>query len=66
MKNSIAIPKYFVLDVDGVMTDGKFYYSTEGKILKAFGPDDHDALILNKYIHIEFITSDRLEGYKLK
>ena len=66
MKNLKKIPKYFVLDVDGVMTDGNFYYSTRGKIIKAFGPDDHDALkFLKKYIHIEFITSDRMEGYKI-
>ena len=66
MKSPIIIPKYFILDVDGVMTDGNFYYSTKGKIIKVFGPDDHDALIfLKKYIHIEFITSDRLEGYKI-
>ena len=37
-------PKIFILDVDGVMTDGKFYYSAEGKIFKSFGADDSDAL----------------------
>ena len=37
--------KNLVIDVDGVMTDGKFYYSVDGKILKAFGADDHDALL---------------------
>ncbi len=54
------VPKIFILDVDGVMTDGKFYYSEEGKILKAFGADDSDALsLLNKYIKITFITGDK-------
>ena len=49
--------KNLVIDVDGVMTDGKFYYSLEGKILKAFGADDHDALsILKKFINIIFVT----------
>ena len=66
MISSKKKPKFFILDVDGVMTDGNFYYSSEGKILKSFGPDDHDALIfLKKYIHIEFITSDRKEGYEI-
>ena len=41
-------PKAFVLDVDGVMTDGRFYYNIEGKVIKIFGPDDHDALTLLK------------------
>ena len=53
-------PKIFILDVDGVMTDGKFYYSSEGKIFKSFGADDSDALgLLNKYIKINFITGDK-------
>src|SRR5437868_760835 len=53
-------PKNFVLDVDGVMTDGRFYYSAEGKVMKAFGPDDHDALLLLKpYLNIVFVTGDK-------
>ena len=53
-------PKIFILDVDGVMTDGKFYYSADGKIFKSFGADDSDALgLLNKYIKINFITGDK-------
>ena len=58
-------PKVFVIDVDGVMTDGKFYYSEKGKILKCFGPDDNDALkLLNKYIAIQFVTGDK-KGFKI-
>lgn len=58
-------PSVFVLDVDGVLTDGKFYYSSSGKILKCFGPDDNDALkILNKYMDIQFITGDK-KGFKI-
>ena len=46
-------PDLFVLDLDGVMTDGKFYYTKLGKIAKKFGPDDGDALnILKKYLKI--------------
>lgn len=53
-------PKVFLLDVDGVMTNGQFLYSAEGKAYKTFGPDDHDALLLLKpYLEIRFVTGDR-------
>ena len=59
------IPKYFLLDVDGVMTSGQFVYSKRGKEYKVFGPDDHDALkLLKKFIKIEFVTSD-LKGFSI-
>lgn len=52
--------KVFILDVDGVLTTGHFFYSKEGKDMKMFGPDDHDALLLlKKYIEIRFITGDK-------
>ena len=52
--------KNFIIDVDGVMTDGRFYYTAEGKAMKAFGPDDHDGLLLLKpYMNICFVTGDR-------
>ena len=35
--------KVFILDVDGVMTTGQFFYSKDGKQMKVFGPDDNDA-----------------------
>jgi len=55
----------FILDVDGIMTDGKFYYSTKGKIIKCFGADDHDALsILKAHINILFVTGDK-KGFKI-
>lgn len=58
-------PKIFLLDVDGVMTTGQFFYSEEGKLLKIFGPDDHDALTLLKpYLDIRFITGDK-KGFKI-
>jgi 3-deoxy-D-manno-octulosonate 8-phosphate phosphatase (KDO 8-P phosphatase) len=54
------IPKAFILDVDGVMTDGQFHYSTEGKVMKIFGPDDADALSLIKNnVKIHFISGDK-------
>lgn len=53
-------PEHFVLDVDGVLTDGKFFYSAEGKALKVFGPDDNDALCLLKpYLNVRFISGDK-------
>jgi len=48
-----------VFDVDGVLTDGGFYYSPNGKELKKFGPDDFDALKeLRKHIEVCIITAD--------
>lgn len=57
--------KNLIIDVDGVMTDGKFYYTEKGKIMKKFGPDDNDALkIIEDYINVQFITGDK-KGYKI-
>ena len=51
--------KTVVLDVDGVLTDGKFYYSESGKVLKVFGPDDNDALkLLDQFFEIVFVSAD--------
>lgn len=53
-------PRVFILDVDGVMTDGKFYYTEQGKLMKVFGPDDHDGLsLLLPYLSIQFVTGDK-------
>ena len=55
----MGLPKVFILDVDGVMTTGEFYYTEEGKVMKVFGPDDHDGLTLLKpHMEIRFITGD--------
>jgi len=52
--------KNFILDVDGVLTDGSFLYTVEGKRMKKFGPDDHDALLLLKpHLHICMVTGDK-------
>ena len=57
--------KVLILDVDGVMTDGKFYYSNKGKIMKVFGADDNDALsMLREYIEIIFVTGDK-KGFSI-
>jgi len=53
-------PRVFILDVDGVLTNGEFIYSSEGKQFKIFGPDDNDGLsLLNPYIEIRFVTGDK-------
>lgn len=58
-------PKIFILDVDGVMTDGKFIYSEKGKIQKSFGPDDHDGLsLIREFMEIRFITGDK-KGFNI-
>jgi len=58
-KNNYMKPKVFVLDVDGIMTDGKFFYTEEGKVMKVFGADDHDGLsLLKPYMEIHFVTGD--------
>jgi len=58
-------PRLFVLDVDGVMTTGRFYYTEEGKKMKVFGPDDNDGLsLLKPYIEILFVTGDK-KGFKI-
>lgn len=53
------------MDVDGVLTDGTFFYSVDGKVLKRFGADDNDALsLLKPYIEIIFVTGDK-RGFKI-
>lgn len=55
----------FLLDVDGVLTTGTFFYTTEGKVMKVFGPDDNDGLsLLKPNIEIRFMTGDR-KGYEI-
>lgn len=56
----------FALDVDGVLTDGKFLWDANGnKVYKEFGPDDADALkLLSKYMKIIFFSKDR-KGFEI-
>ncbi|NBN98740.1 MAG: phosphatase [Flavobacteriia bacterium] len=49
----------FLLDIDGVMTTGQFFYTSKGKVAKVFGPHDSDGLkIIKNDIRIEFLTAD--------
>lgn len=58
--NSYVKPTAFILDVDGVMTTGQFFYTARGKVVKIFGPDDHDGLsLLKPYLNIRFVTGDK-------
>ncbi len=53
-------PTVFVMDVDGVLTTGHFFYTADGKMMKIFGPDDNDGLsLLNPHLEIRFVTGDR-------
>jgi 3-deoxy-D-manno-octulosonate 8-phosphate phosphatase (KDO 8-P phosphatase) len=57
--------KNFVLDVDGVMTDGTFQYDKTGKKFKTFGPDDSDGLkALSKVLKIHFVSADE-RGFEI-
>jgi len=59
------IPTNFVLDLDGVFTDGKFYYSQDGKYMKVFGADDHDCInVLKQFMKINVVTADS-KGYEI-
>ena len=56
----VSVPRHFILDVDGVFTDGKIYCSSEGKVFKVFGPDDHDALkLIQGKIKLTVVSADR-------
>lgn len=64
-KKENIVPKFFILDVDGVFTDGKFFYTKEGKVMKMFGPEDNDALSLFKdKLYVHAITGDK-NGFEI-
>lgn len=49
-----------ILDVDGVMTTGHFFYNSQGKVMKIFGADDNDGLsLLKNNLEIRFVTGDK-------
>lgn len=52
-------PTHFILDVDGVLSTGRFFYSIEGKVYKEFGPHDSDGLkLIEDLLAVSFITAD--------
>jgi len=49
----------FIMDLDGVLTDGTFLYDETGKRYKKFGPDDADALnLIKNEIEITVCSAD--------
>lgn len=49
----------FILDCDGVLTDGSFLYDKDGKAYKRFGADDADALkLISDKVQIIFVSAD--------
>jgi 3-deoxy-D-manno-octulosonate 8-phosphate phosphatase KdsC-like HAD superfamily phosphatase len=54
--------KHLVMDVDGVLNTGHFFYSEEGKMFKVFGPHDRDGVKIAESmgLTINFITADGL------
>lgn len=58
-------PAVFILDCDGVLTDGRYYYTAEGKVMKRFGADDNDALsLLRDFVSIHAVSGDR-RGFEI-
>ena len=60
MDSKELIIEELVTDVDGVLTDGKYFYSDQGKILKQFGPHDSDGfkIIKSLGINVRAISAD--------
>jgi 3-deoxy-D-manno-octulosonate 8-phosphate phosphatase (KDO 8-P phosphatase) len=48
-----------LVDVDGVLTDGTFYYGESGKVMKRFGPHDSEAAhSIKAFFPLTFISAD--------
>lgn len=57
--------KHFILDVDGVFTDGASWYTSRGKVMKRFGPDDSDALhLIVPHLSVMTISGD-MRGFAI-
>ena len=55
----------FLIDVDGVLTTGKFFYTIDGKVMKEFGPHDAYSLKnLKNKLEIQFISADK-RGFEI-
>jgi len=57
MNNRIVV----ISDVDGCLTDGGMYYTSNGKVMKKFGVGDHEGVKLLKKndIDVIFVTADK-------
>ena len=58
--------KHLVMDIDGVLNTGHFFYSEEGKMFKVFGPHDKDGVKLAEELGltVDFVTADAT-GFKI-
>ena len=58
-KANVTKPSHLILDLDGVLTDGKFIYSKSGKTYKAFSVDDHDGIkLVQNFLDVHVISAD--------
>lgn len=63
--SALSRPIAVVFDVDGVLTDGTFTYTSAGKSTKTFGSHDADALkILQNICSIFFVSADQ-KGFEI-
>jgi 3-deoxy-D-manno-octulosonate 8-phosphate phosphatase (KDO 8-P phosphatase) len=54
-----------IFDVDGVLTDGTFFYSIDGKILKRFGSHDAQAIKrCSSFFNLQLISADK-KGFEI-
>lgn len=59
------IPKHFIFDVDGVFTDGTFYYTAAGKVMKKYGPHDNDGIkMIAEKLNIQTVSADH-RGFEI-
>lgn len=56
MENADSQITTVLFDVDGVFTDGKFYYNAEGKVFKKFGPEDGDGIKFLKSLGLDIFA----------
>ena len=54
-----------IFDVDGVLTDGTFFYSIDGKVLKRFGSHDAQAIKrCSSFFNLQLISADK-KGFEI-
>lgn len=68
MHSKLANVKLLVLDVDGVLTDGRLIYGANGEIGKAYNVKDGYGLrqLLNHHVHVAAISGRRSEGAAIR
>ena len=58
--------KVCIFDVDGVFTDGTFYYDQNGKVFKKFGPHDADGIKMLRSLGFEILAiSADVRGFEI-